>query len=95
MPFIVFVEVNEAERTKINHIYTVDDHELVVQQFTGLLDVNNKEIYEGDIIIRHGERKAVEFFSGDSFDFQGFDIEQVFGKWEIIGNIFENPELLS
>lgn len=67
----------------------------VVQQWIGLVDNNGKRIFEGDVVFRHGEKQIVEYFSGDGFDFQGFAIDQVFGKWEIVGNILENPELLS
>ena len=79
------------------------DNEIIgnieLMQFTGLLDSNGKEIYEEDIvkfwggigIIIYFEPYAsfrIEYKKNDVFDINdGMDIE-------IIGNKFENPELL-
>lgn len=70
----------------------------IPMQFTGLHDKNGKEIYEGDILRRlNGRIDVVEFESGcfvvrhpnGDCDF----IAQV-NNYEVIGNIYENPELL-
>ena len=72
-----------------------------VGQYTGLLDKNGKEIYEGDRWQRGSYIGIVEFdFSGwcfkkakDSgcYQFPSFYANASYG--EIIGNQYENPEL--
>jgi hypothetical protein len=81
--------------------------ELIPQQFTGLKDKNGKEIYEGDIL-ESGYREPKKIcnrvvFDHGSFYFSGNTLSQyvIIEKImrvpavEIIGNIFENPELLN
>ena len=73
-------------------------------QYTGLTDKNGKKIFEGDILKLedyHGHR-VVRVFYGESCGcwFYGgdrFSDEYIFnGQFkEVIGNIFDNPELLT
>lgn len=77
----------------------------VVQQYTGLTDKNGKEIYEGDILKCKGYERLFdmeEFYyykqvkhiiasTGESNMSGYFSIPM---DREVIGNIFENPELL-
>ncbi len=71
-------------------------NEIKLMQFTGLKDKNNKEIYENDIISWGGKPCEIKFTDGC------FTYEQELIKGneslqysEIIGNIYENPELIS
>ncbi len=84
-------------------IAPVVDYELM--QFTGLLDKYGKEIYEGDVVSREVEtwnwestRYYEVVFEEGWFCLKRKDSLYSFSwhlKEEVIGNVFENPELLS
>lgn len=79
----------------------------VVMQFTGLHDKNGKEIYEGDIVAipgavsTYGKGAVVEYRGAFGAQLDGAGVRPWFlvnineADIEIIGNIYENPELLS
>ncbi len=77
--------------------------DLVFLQFTGLKDKNKKEIYEGDVVewcwcgMTKTTLTTIVFERGKwTFGGEGFP-EELFGNknsCEVIGNIYENPELL-
>ena len=77
-----------------------------LMQFTGLKDKNGKEIYEGDIIEYQQDndhendypmrQAAVEYGHG-AFHINGhyfMAIQALANDCAVIGNIYENPELL-
>ena len=69
-------------------------NECILMQFTGLNDKNGKDIYEGDIL--QDDEKHVEPFAVEWNDMKEYTnwYSSKGNVFEIIGNIYENPELL-
>lgn len=79
----------------------IDDISCEVSQFTGLKDKNGKEIYEGDVIlVFEWNRKYKVVFERGMFKASGsttFSLATATNgelSCQVIGNIYENPELL-
>ncbi|MBO3326455.1 hypothetical protein JJB63_12730 [Clostridium perfringens] len=79
-----------------------------ILQYTGLKDKNGKEIYEGDVLERHGYWPIrIEYDKGclmvrdlDEVRYNNLILNvpicnfESINDWKVIGNIYENPELL-
>ena len=87
--------------------YEVDPD--TIGQFTGLYDKNDKEIYEGDILLYRGDIKIEVKYHHGGFGYTYIDTDFLFGgnnnfhfhrndkddDFEVIGNIHDNKELLT
>ena len=63
-------------------------------EYTGLKDKNGKEIYVGDVL-NHKEGDVVDQTVKVIADHESLAmLEQQLDLWEIVGNIYENPELI-
>ena len=77
-----------------------------IMQFTGLKDKNGKEIYEGDIVQwqagfykakRNQNMHDTIVFEEGTFKTQKYSmfVFTIANQCEVIGNIFENPDLIT
>lgn len=76
----------------------IDTSKIEYMQFTGLKDTKGKEIYEGDIVEWDWnfagsilKETAVIESLNEAYQFEGSEETET---WIVIGNIYENPELL-
>lgn len=78
-------------------------NEIELMQYTGLKDKNGKEIYEGDIarkrniiggVVWANEYQSLGFYLKSKEGLHDVIAPYYMWDFEIIGNIYENPELL-
>ena len=82
------------ENEPINDLFACRNFQ--VMQFTGLKDIEGKEIYEGDIILGYKNPHVVTFADGAfylTYRNSSVRLSRTCGALKIIGNIFENPDL--
>jgi len=73
-----------------------------LMQYTDIKDKNGKDMYEGDIIDRDGFKRTIIWnsnygcFQAPFLDGSGIHLftQQELSRFDVIGNIHENPELL-
>ena len=66
----------------------------IFMQFTGILDKNGKEIYEGDILDFENSYVTEICWKNNGFRLNDDSIRSDLSHGLVIGNIHENPELL-
>lgn len=98
---------NEDLWLKINEtqIMGANLFEVELMQYTGLKDKNGKEIFEGDILLYLRKSKRIVSYKNGAFIryygnyneyllYDSFIEDGYLTDYEVIGNIYENPELL-
>ena len=110
MSYGVVEYFDDSINYRFDHFCTGADEDVEFMQSTGIKDKNGVEIYEGDVInYRNSFRNPMTgsgsisinrdfkiIFKDGEFKTKGFDkrLKDILSYSEVIGNIYENPELL-
>lgn len=95
---IEFINFQERRAYK-NDVSYLNFNDTELMQYTGLNDKNGKEIYEGDILFETFREEYFKVvFENGSFraevDEYSLDLEDYANICEVVGNIYENAELM-
>lgn len=95
-PLIVTgADIDDYSEIEFDDYYHVND--TTVGQYTGLTDKNGKKIFDGDILITHGETLVVKHndWTGHINAVDKNDVTYPFLRdMVVIGNIYDNADLL-
>jgi uncharacterized phage protein (TIGR01671 family) len=98
-----------GEHWKFGETNFMSFDDIKLMQSTGLFDKNGTEIFEGDVVVTNGRRRQVITFGTQEVEedfgsvriYKGFNLylgggypNAVMSTFEVIGNIYENPELM-